>query len=125
MAEAVNPDYVTIDELEKRGQVIYYPGPPGNTITPCYCGKCETHFTCTHDYKTHSCTPKDKSKGKLSPTDLDKLPWTTFRKGNGEWIFSNKAIYLLEAITNGNTTFGTYHYWLYGDNQFIARRKIS
>lgn len=125
MKEEKEPtEYVTIDELEKRGQVIHHPGPPGNIIKPCYCGKCGGHYTCTSDYNNHNCIPKSTSKGKLTPTDLDKLPWKTFRKGTGEWIFSNQATYLLEAIINGNTTFGNYHYWTYGDNRFIARRKI-
>ncbi len=118
-------EYVTIEELEKRGQVIYHPGPPGNIITPCYCEKCQKFSSCTADHKRHLCIPKNTSKQKLTPTDLDRLPWTTFRKGNGEWIFSNQAPYLLTAIINGNTTFGNYHYWTYGDNRFIGRRKIG
>jgi len=118
-------EYITIEELEKRGQVIHHPGPPGNIITPCYCKKCGGHYTCTSDFKNHKCTPKSTSKGKLTPRDLDRLSWRRFRKGNGEWIFSNQAPYLLEAIINGHTTFGNYRYWTYEDNRFIGRRKIG
>ncbi|GAG94925.1 unnamed protein product, partial [marine sediment metagenome] len=77
------------------------------------------------DFKNHLCTPKNTATNKLTPTDLDKLPWTTFRRGNGEWIFSNRATYLLEAISNDHTNFGNHHYWLYEDNKFIARRKTQ
>jgi len=118
---------LTWDQLEAFGQLETYTT-FGNVTKNIPCPTCEAISVCTYDYIEHKktkCTPKDKSKGKLSPRDLDRLPWKAFRKGNGEWIFSNQATYLLEAIRNGNTTFGNYHYWLYGDNRFIARRRIT
>ena len=118
---------LTWDQLDARDQIIYYTS-PGNITENISCPTCKATFVCTYDFMEHKktkCLPKDTSKGKLHSTDLDKLPWTTFRKGNGEWIFSNNAPYLLEAIRNGNATFGNYKYWTYGDNRFIARRKIA
>ncbi len=119
-------EYVTIDELERRGQVIYHPGPPGNIIKPCYCGNCEAHFTCTADYNLHKKKCKSKPiRNRLLPAALDTLPWKPFRKRKGEWIFSNQSTLLLQAITTGNTRFGNYRYWTGEDNKFICREKIG
>ena len=118
---------LTWDQLEALGQLETYTT-FGNVTKNIPCLTCEAISVCTYDFMEHKktkCLPKDTSKGKLHSTDLDKLPWKTFRKGTGEWIFSNQAIYLLEAISNGNTTFGNYRYWLYGDNRFVARRRTT
>jgi hypothetical protein len=124
--ENENPEYVTMDELRRRGQVTEHPLPPGHKIVPCYCGNCGAHFENTYDFELHKRGCKSKPKtDQLTPAALDTLPWKPFRKGNGEWIFSNQATLLLEAITSGNTRFGNYHYWTYGDNRFIARKKIG
>jgi len=121
------PVMLSWDEMMAKGQITVY-RTPGNITKDIECPKCGGWYVCTEDFREHNCIPKNRSKRKLTPSDLDRLPWKTFRKGNGEWIFSNVAPYLLEAINNGHASFGNYHYWTYEGNRgtiFIARRKTS
>ena len=125
---------LTWDELMAKGQILIR-HTPGNVTKNMHCKICESNYCSTKDYNGHITAPKhqealkhppNKSKGQLTPTDLNKLPWKKFKRGNGEWIFSNQAPHLLEAINYGTTTFGNYIYWTYeGDRGtiFIARRK--
>ena len=100
---------------------------PHNKIEDILCSECEGWFSCTYDFGIHKkcCKPKDRSTGKLNPRDLDKVGWTRFKKGNGEWVFSERLPYVIESIRNGNNTIGNYKYWTYGGGKFLARRRMN
>ena len=102
----------------------------GNVIQNMPCKACGSNYSCTLDFKTHLSgdfhknikeNPLNSSEGKLTPNDLNKLPWKAFRSGKGWWIYSEDAPYLRDAIQNGNNVIGGYKYFLYGGNKCIGR----
>jgi len=116
---------LTLQQLKEKGQVEYYPLPPRYKITPCYRTKCGPPLENTYDYEIHKKHCKGKQTPRLTQKSLDTLPWKPFRNNNGEWIFSNQAPHLLEAICNGHTQIGDHQYWTSQDNRFIGRRKTQ
>jgi len=80
----------------------------------------EIHLEGEHHKKVVS-NPVNSSGGKLTPNDLNKLPWKAFRSKKGWWIYSEEAPYLRGAILNGNNVIGGYNYFLYGGNKCIGR----
>ena len=112
---------LTWDELKAAGQLTEYVT-PGNVTKDMKCPICGGCYVCTRNFEEHGCRPRTRPGGKLTPRSLDRLPWKAFRNGDGEWIYSNQAPILLEAINNGHNEFGGYRYWTYEDNKFIARK---
>ena len=101
-----------------------------NMIQDMYCKLCGGNYSCTSDFKTHLTgsfhknaisKPKNRSTGKLTPNDLDRLPWSAFRSGKGWWIRSEDAPYLRGAINNGHVDIDQYNYFLYANNACIGR----
>ena len=94
------------------------------------CKICGGSFVSTLDFEIHLggehhkkvvSNPVNSSGGKLTPNDLNKLPWKAFRSKKGWWIYSEDAPYLRDAILNGNNVIGDYKYFLYGGNKCIGR----
>ena len=122
-------EFVSLETLRSKSQVIEH-STPGNIVRNMTCSVCDGHYTCTSDFKLHLTgefhkkavsNPKNRSAGKLSPNDLDRLPWKVFRSGKGWWIYSEEAPYLQEFIRNGHNIIGKYNYYLYGGNKCIGR----
>ena len=120
---------VSLETLRSCGQVIEH-STPGNIARDMTCSVCDGHYTCTSDFKLHFTgefhkkavsNPKNRSAGKLSPNDLDRLPWVAFRSGNGWWIYSEEAPYLRDSIRNGHSIIGNYKYYQYGNNKCVGR----
>ena len=95
-----------------------------------FCEVCEGFYVCTSDFKLHLkgdfhkkalSHPRNRSVGKLTPNDLDKLPWKAFSSGKGWWINTEDALYLRDALNNGNAVIGDYKYYLYASNACIGR----
>ena len=95
-----------------------------------HCEVCGGNYTCTSDFKTHlsgdhhkntKMRPKNRSKGKLTPNDLNKLSWSAFKSGKGWWIRSEDAPYLRGAINNGHVNIGQYKYYTYAGEACIGR----
>jgi hypothetical protein len=93
--------------------------PPGYKIVPCRC-ECGAQFENTYDFELHK---KNCNRTNVGLPELDKLPWKTFKKGNGEWIFSDRSTLLRDYIRQGHNIIGDHRYWLYGEGKFIGRRK--
>ena len=101
-----------------------------NVIKNMHCKVCGSNYTCTSDFDIHlygeyhknaKAHPVNNSKGKLTPNDINKLPWVAFRSRKGWWVYSEDAPYLRDAINNGNNVMGDYKYFLYGGNKCIGR----
>ena len=95
-----------------------------------HCEVCGGNYTCTSDFKAHllgdhhknvKTNQKNRSSGKLTPNDLNKLPWSAFRSKKGWWIRSEDAPYLRDAINNGHADIGGYKYFTYAGEACIGR----
>ena len=122
-------EVVSLETLRSCGQVIEYRR-PGNKIKDMLCPVCGGSYSCTHDFLLHKngefhkkaiSNPKNLSSGKLTPTDLDKLPWAVLRSCKGWWVRSEDAPYLRDAINNGHNIIGGYKYFMYASNACIGR----
>ncbi len=120
---------VSLETLRFFGQVIEH-STLGNKIQDMTCPVCGGCYTCTSDFKLHLTgefhkkavsNPKNLSSGKLTPNDIDRLPWKVFRSGKGWWIYSEEAPYLRDSIRNGHNIIGNYKYYIYGNNKCIGR----
>ena len=101
-----------------------------NVIKDMHCKVCGGNYCCSSDFGLHlrgifhknvNLNPVNHSEGKLTPNDLNKLPWKAFRSGKGWGINIKIASYLLVAINNGNTTIGDYKYYVCAEGKLIGR----
>lgn len=73
---------------------------------------------------------KQKPAIELDPTELGKLPWQAYKKGNGSWIFSNtrgaeKLAQLIKESATGKIPIGEAEYRFSGaEHKFISRTPI-
>ena len=98
------------------------------------CKICGGSYCSTLDFEVHlsgeyhknaKANPVNSAEGKLTPNDLNKLPWRAFRSGKGWGIRLNVAPYLVEAINNGSNIFGDYKYYLLHDAKLVGRSLIK
>ena len=105
-----------------------------NIIRDMCCKVCGGNYCSTLDFVSHLSgeyhknavrNPVNRAEGKLTPDDLNKLPWKEFSSKKGWWIYSEDAPYLRDAVINGNNVVGDYKYFLYGGNKCIGRSLIK
>ena len=101
-----------------------------NQTRDMHCRGCGGYYVSTLDFEIHLggeyhknalANPVNRSKGSLTPDDLNKLPWRAFRSGKGWGINIELAPYLIDAINNGNSKIGTYVYYVCAEGRLIGR----
>ena len=122
-------ELITIEELRKRGQVIDYPNPRGNTIfsEPHKCHWCKSYFHCSNDMNSHLETYGKYPHDEEELEKLKRIRWKPSDYDDGDICHVDKVKaldpQLARAIETVSVSLGNYTYSLSQNGQWIKRRR--